>query len=94
MTEKQIETISELVASATALPWKVFRVGGGSDGPETVVVDTGSDQWKCIPKGPDTPYDGAFYERCHNDAKFIASAREYIPALIAEIRRLQHLIAS
>ncbi|MDH3388308.1 MAG: hypothetical protein OEN02_10415 [Gammaproteobacteria bacterium] len=81
MTEEEIQLIEKRCAAATKGPWKSFVEGrdheSGSD-----IIQTGGDD----PDSPDIELIGATVE----DQDFIASARQDVPCLIEEIRRLRH----
>jgi hypothetical protein len=76
LTEDDLKAIEKRANAASPGPWEAKRFGPCNCGecPEHVNVFAGSHQWPNI----NPP-----------EAEFIAAAREDVPALIAEIRRLR-----
>lgn len=83
MTREQLDAIRARMEAATPGPWEAWTAVccpdcGWVDGPKRTVCPV---------------YEGT--KRTHtldaNDAEFIASAREDVPALLAEVERLQAL---
>jgi len=87
MTEKELQRIKERCEKATPGPWKILNIPyNGYDDPEIVTKDG---TYIC-----QTTYDMQSQSEKYNvdeDTEFIAHAREDIPKLIAEIKRLQAL---
>ena len=85
MTDDELGQIEARCNAATPAPWQSFIEGrdhtSGSD-----FIRTGGLDDSC----PDIELTGATDE----DQDFIAHARQDVPTLIAEIRRLQALMAS
>jgi hypothetical protein len=83
VTDKEIREIEVRCEAATSAPWQSFIEGrdhlAGSD-----FIRTGGLDDAC----PDIELIGA----THADQDFIAHARQDIPALIAEVRRLRALV--
>ncbi|UJJ50369.1 MULTISPECIES: hypothetical protein [Rhodanobacter] len=84
MTDEEIREIEARCNAATAAPWRSFIEGrdhmSGSDFIRTGGLDSSS---------PDIYLTDA----THADQDFIAHARQDIPSLIAEVRRLKALVA-
>lgn len=72
--------IEERCGRATPGPWKSYVEGRDHTSGDSCITTSGEDIY----------LDGASME----DQDFIASARQDVPALIGEIRRLQKLIQS
>jgi hypothetical protein len=83
VTDEEIREIEARCNAATAAPWQSFIEGrdhmAGSD-----FIRTGLDS-----SSPDIYLTDA----THADQDFIAHARQDIPSLIAEVRRLKALVA-
>ena len=83
MTDEEIREIERRCNEATPAPWQSFIEGrdhlGGSDFIRTGGLD-------------DACPDIYLTQATHADQDFIAHARQDIPALIAEIRRLKALV--
>ena len=83
LTEEEFQAIESRCAAATKAPWESYVEGrdhsGGSDFIRTGGLDDDS---------PDIELLGATKE----DQDFIAAARQDIPLLIAEIKRLKSII--
>jgi hypothetical protein len=81
----ELDSLQLKADSATAGPWEYH--GDPSDRHNDPYVSAG-EQWICA-----TSYDTQSKSRgtrdYHADAVFIAAAREAVPALIAEVRRLK-----
>lgn len=74
MTHHEIDMIERRCLAATFGPWTTGQLGGY----EVVASRVGS-HWEDLLCG----------DNRHADAEFMASARSDIPALVAEVRRLQ-----
>ncbi len=82
LDEKTLQAMEARAKAATVAPWTLARNGTevmalGAEVP-LVVVDT---QF----------FYGEITDRMRQDASFIANARQDVPLLIAEVRRLQEL---
>lgn len=75
MSTAELDELERLADDATPGPWKEFTANKGSDLSETFV------------HGPDKRWLARDFEPFN--ARFVAAAREAVPALIAEVRRLQ-----
>lgn len=80
MTTKELDRLQALCDRATAGPWHTEDVGEPPK--RRWVVDA---QYRCVAGGT----AGGIGPRAF-DADFIAAARTALPALISEVRRLQH----
>ncbi|BDH07285.1 hypothetical protein [Streptomyces seoulensis] len=104
LTEEELDELDELAGAATPGPWFV-RSLDDTDAMSIVAVstvpDTGlSERWPgfdhhdivaaTLVQQP--RYVDAADERWDENAHFIAAARSSVPRLIAEIRRLRHLM--
>lgn len=81
MMNKRLAEIAERVAKATPGPWEIAGCDGqliGVNGPNGFNHDLG-------------PIHGQLQVHGMNDADFIASAREDVPWLLAEIERLNQI---
>lgn len=80
MTDEQLAAIEQRVQAATPGPWRVEQKDG-----DRYLYDTSDTAMMCdmqyYPWAPDE----------EGDWQFIAHAREDVPALLAEVRRLQAL---
>jgi hypothetical protein len=83
LTESDLISIETRLSLATAGPWKSFVEGRDHTSGSSFIM-TGSD----ATRGSDIELLGA----SEADQDFIASARQDIPKLIAEIRRLKMLL--
>ena len=79
MSELNLEEIEARANSASEGPWKTVTARYGYDM---------KDSWAVEPDGPSV-HNVAHITLGELDAKFIAHAREDVPALIAEVRRLR-----
>lgn len=89
MTEAELSAIEARVNAATPGPWNVIE--------ENDVGPNDEGYWAWLEVGPakvDMPTGGPEKEKkqAESDAEFIAHARADVPALIAEVRRLQQPI--
>ncbi|TYC21377.1 hypothetical protein FXF52_26245 [Micromonospora sp. MP36] len=105
LTDEALAQIEELAAAATPGPWHV-RLLDDDDAMNLVAVSTVADTGRGE-RWPDFDhseivaatlvqqprYVDVADERWDENALFIASARRDVPRLIAEIRRLRHLLA-
>jgi hypothetical protein len=82
VTEDELKTIEARLNELPSGPWYVERVRPGRDD-EARVYDRGS--WGVCKPTPNQP----LYRR--PIAEFVAAARDDVPALIAEVRRLREL---
>lgn len=79
MSDQELEEIEKACAEATPGPWLVEHEGYG--GPEAV---------SCIASGCRAVFGGDGGEICNAaDARFTTGARSWVPALVAEVRRLR-----
>jgi hypothetical protein len=80
MTNRELDAIETRANAATPGPWqaKIINACGCGQCPEHVNVFAGAHQWPKI----NPP-----------DAAFIASARDDVPALIAEVLQLREMLA-
>ena len=80
MTEQQLAAIEERAAAATEPPWDYEQIYGHSICPFRLVYE----------------YEGERLTIAINldreDAEFIAAARDDVPALVAEVRKLRGLL--
>lgn len=96
MTESKLKAIEERAEKATPAPWQ----HGFDDGSGRVTKDADWPQGAYIVRGDDTIVTGGNFEgiACGveelADADFIAHARQDVPALIAEVRRLREVLHS
>ncbi|MGW2255761.1 hypothetical protein ACWCXH_37280 [Kitasatospora sp. NPDC001660] len=104
LTDEELAEIEELAQAATPGPWHVreldddFAMSLVAIGP---VPDTGlGERWPAFDHHQivaatfvqQPRYVDVADERWDENARFIASARQDVPRLIAEIRRLNHLL--
>jgi len=82
LTEEELYAIEERCAAATPGPWTSFIEGRDHTSGDSVIKTGGSDIY--ILPVPNSEQPG--------DQDFIASARQDIPRLIAEVRRLRLLV--
>jgi len=80
ITDEELERIEQLCRAATPAPWKSFIEGRDHWG--------GSDFIQASER--DIELSGA----SHADQDFIASARQDVPRLVAEVRRLRDALAA
>jgi len=83
LTKEQIREIEDRCNAATKGPWESFIEGRDHLGGDSMIRTGGMDS--------DSP-DLYIYDGTDADLDFIAHARQDIPLLIAEIRRLQTII--
>jgi len=83
MTDDQLREIEKRCNAATAAPWESFIEGRDHLSGDDFIRTGGMDG-----SGPDIYLTQA----THADQDFIAHARQDIPALIAEVRRLKALL--
>lgn len=76
MTEEQLQAIEQACAQATRGPWKAVRPGHRHANGKYLCVQI--DKKECY----------TTLEMLSDDARFIASARTWVPELVAEVRRL------
>ncbi|MEV6112975.1 hypothetical protein AB0L59_10705 [Streptomyces sp. NPDC052109] len=101
LTEEELDELDELAAAATPGPWFV-RALDDADAMNLVAVSTVPDsglgeRWPGFDHGEivaatlvqQPRYVDAADERWDENAHFIAAARESVPRLVAEIRRLR-----
>jgi hypothetical protein len=85
MTDAELDEIAARAAAATSGPWRSFIEGrdhlSGSD-----FIMTGGD----VDRGADIELTGA----TPADQDFIACARQDVPRLVAEVRRLRRIAGS
>jgi hypothetical protein len=82
LTEDQLRNIRKMCDAATAGPWRSYVEGRDhSSGSDFIMTGEGPS------RGPDIELRGA----TKADQDFIASARQDIPLLLAEIERLRRL---
>lgn len=82
-----LDAIQDLADAATAGPWKVW--------PQPTVITSRSNAVHAIAAAGDLP--GSLVRITvagHADAAFVAAARELVPALVAEVRRLRAELAT
>jgi hypothetical protein len=85
MTNEELQAIKERCEKATPGPWSISILDGVS---YSMTDDAGrsfTQHWKAYYMSPDN------YKLVALDAEFIAHAREDVPALLAEIERLEQL---
>ena|SRR5437588_3717767 len=86
ISDEQLDELDRLCGEATAGPW---RVGYYTDRAETYTVETDADV-VCMIRDADSDEMGIeAREAAERDFAFVAAARESLPALIAEVRRLR-----
>jgi len=83
MTDDQLREIEERCNAASAAPWESFIEGRDHMGGDDFIRTGGMD---------DSSPDIYLTQATHADQDFIAHARQDIPALIAEVRRLKALL--
>ncbi|MEV6706669.1 hypothetical protein [Micromonospora wenchangensis] len=106
MREGELEEIEELCEAATPAPWFV-RTLNDKNAMNLVAVSTSPDtgvaeRWPSFDHGEIVAatliqhprYVDAVDERWDENAAFIAMAREVVPRLVDEVRRLRALLAS
>lgn len=83
ITEAELDEIEARASKATPGPWTV-----DNEGVEYATVGAGFDHRPCLQRwaGSDAHYINGSREE---DANFIAASRADVPALVAEVRRLQ-----
>lgn len=85
ITEEELKAIEQRAAAATQGPWRVVRNGlGGSCGVEPVADGCGS-----LHHRRSGPWEPPVVDP---DDEFIAAAREDVPRLVAEVRRLREAV--
>ncbi len=84
LTEDQIDDIERRVNKASLGPWKSFIEGRDHTSGSSFIM-TGSDRRR----GSDLELCGA----TDDDQDFIAAARQDIPLLLAEVRRLRLIVS-
>lgn len=80
MNKKELERIEKMVLSAREGPWKSFIEGRDHESGCSFIMVGGENN-----RGDDIELSGA----TKADQDFIAFARQAVPALIAEVRRLK-----
>lgn len=94
LTQNELQAIKERAEKATLGPWKADKCGGGvkTEHPEAQEV---SGYWGGSHNGVCNLNDGEYIENSNDkhDAEFIANARQDIPNLLAEVERLNAIIA-
>jgi len=84
MKPSDLDHIEGLAAAARAGPWTSYIEGRDHlSGSNFIMVGTGDE------RSDDIEITGC----THADQDFIAAARQYVPLLVAEVRRLQALLA-
>lgn len=89
MTEEQLHAIQQRAEQATDGPWEAWVPDSELEDP---AINAQDGNWIA-----GTAYDGQSLSRAHNveaDTIFIAHARQDIPDLLKEVRRLQTLLAN
>lgn len=95
ITPAELEAIEARANAATEGPWVIGREVRGS-GDNTIGLDSGISHGALLPVLPVASTGFPFIEgpeQCEANARFIAVARSDVPALIAEVRRLQAEVA-
>lgn len=85
VSDADLSALDRLAAAAQAGPW-TSRVEGRDHRSGSTFIMTGPGE----ARGPDIELSGATVA----DQDFIAAARSAIPALVAEVRRLQKIVAA
>lgn len=86
-----LDEIEQRANAATPGPWRIVRdQTDGFYGEEAYDIHAGDGS--TVAQGGTLEDGGPSVGACyHEDAEFIAHAREDIPALIAEVKRLRHI---
>lgn len=91
MTPEQLAEIEARAAAATPGPWEVAEAGGPRGTDEYFVRMGEDDAYSDVAIAADI-FDPIYNEISQANASFIAHARADVPALVAEVRRLQEVI--
>jgi hypothetical protein len=83
ISETELTSIEGLVNAATGGPWKSFLEGRDHTSGSSFITNGGE-----VHRGDDIELAGA----TDGDHDFIAAARQDVPRLIAEVRRLNQLM--
>jgi hypothetical protein len=83
MTDEELREIEKRCNAATAAPWESFIEGRDHLAGDDFIRTGGMD---------DSSPDIHLTQATHADQDFVAHARQDIPALIAEVRRLKALL--
>lgn len=83
MTEQELAAIEKACAEATEGPWTALWVEWR--GGEVLCDGIHHGKWK---HQAIVETDGGYYPPSPPDARFIAGSRQWVPALVAEVRRL------
>ncbi len=83
MIEVEIKQIEKRVQKASRAPWKAYIEGRDHEGGLSFIM---------VGEGENRQDDIELYGAKLEDYDFIANARQDVPKLIAEIRRLQAII--
>lgn len=81
INEEELSRIEQLANAATAGPWRSFIEGRDHQSGSDFIQTNG---------GPDIELSGA----TRNDQAFIASARQDVPRLVLEVRRLRERLVT
>jgi hypothetical protein len=84
LSSEELDQIEARCAAAVSGPWKSFIEGRDHTSGSSFIMTGSPDQ-----RGPDIELSGATSQ----DQDFIAHAREDVPRLLAEIRRLRQLLS-
>jgi hypothetical protein len=82
MTDAELDEIAARCDAATSGPWRSFIEGRDHLGGNDFIITGGDDD-----RSPDIELTGA----SRADQDFIAHARQDVPRLVAEVRRLRRL---
>jgi hypothetical protein len=82
LTDSELDQLEALASAASPAPWEPFY-GPGIGGPDFVRIGGLDDSQ------PDMYVDHDGHPAPVADLEFIAAARNYVPRLIAEIKRLR-----
>ena len=95
ITDEELDAVEPRAHAATAGPWRSHVEGRDMDGGDSFIGTGDPDQSDLYIHYLEWPEEhrNANEKRRENDFDFIAAARQDVPRLVAEVRRLRKLLA-
>jgi hypothetical protein len=92
MSDDDLDAAERRAHAATPGPWESCVEGRDQDSGDSVILTGGPDLYLSYDEWPEDQRR-ANEERRANDLDFIAAARQDVPRLVAEVRRLRRLLS-
>jgi hypothetical protein len=93
MTDDELDAGERRAQAATPGPWVSYVEGRDHDSGDSFILTAGPDLYISYDEWPEDQRQ-ANEQRRANDMDFIAAARQDVPRLIAEVRRLRARLAA